>query len=194
MIPFVARSGALAAAVAVLVHLQPASATVVRYLTLEEHLELSELVVRARVGSASTFMGETGLPFTDTELEILEVLAGKRPATEILRVRQLRGEAKGLYRAVPGDAELLPGEEVILFLHGLEGEIAYLTALGQSKYTVERPMGAGDEGGALVIRDLSLSAFYRGGGSPSLSPGFVEAPVDLKLFRETVRELVEAGR
>ncbi len=182
------RLGVLAA-MTILAHAPSAAATVMRYLSLEEHLGLSELVVRAKVGAAKTFVGEGGLPFTDTELEVLEVLKGEMPAGKTLLVRQLRGEARGHYRAVPGDADLEAGEEVILFLHGLEGEVAYLTALGQSKYVVERPVGPPSPGGegALVTRDLSKSVFYHGNRGRKTAPGFAEAPVDLKLFRETLK-------
>jgi len=169
-----------------------ANATVMRYLSLVEHIELSELVVRARIGQARTFVGENGLPFTDTELEVLEVFKGEAPKDGRLFVRQMRGEVDGLYRAVPGDAQFLPSEEVILFLHAEEGGVAYLTALGQSVYRVERPIGTlpgpGDEG-VIVYRDLSDVTFYLDGGSPSLSHGEVEAPIDLRIFRQTVRDL-----
>jgi hypothetical protein len=169
-----------------------ATATVMRYLSLAEHIELSDLVVRARIGQARTFVGENDLPFTDTELEVLEVFKGEVPKDGRLFVRQMKGEVDGLYRAVPGDAQFLPSEEVVLFLRAEEGGVAYLTALGQSKYRVDRPIGTlpgpGDEG-VVVVRDLSDVTFYLGGGTPSLTHGEVEAPVDLRIFRETVRDL-----
>jgi len=185
----------LAAAVAILPG--AAGATVMRYLSLPEHLGLSDLVVRARVGEARTFVGEGGMPFTDTELEVLEVLKGQAPAGGKLVVRQMKGEVDGAYRSVPGDAVLIPGEEVVLFLHGVEGGVAYLTALGQSKYKVERPVGTipgpGDDG-AVVVRDLSNLTFYLEGDRPALTHGDEEAPVDLRIFRETVRELAGEAR
>lgn len=188
--------GGLAVALTILVHTTPASSTVMRYLSLEEHLELSELVVRAKVGASSAFVGEGRLPFTDTTLEVLEVFKGAAPDEGRLRVRQLRGEVGGRFRAVPGDAEFVEGEEVILFLHGLEGGLGYLTALGQSKYEVERPVGPPAPGGegALVVRDLSKGVFHPGGAAARLAPGVPEAPVDLGLFRQALNELREEAR
>jgi|GEM_PF-1641212 len=194
-VPF-SVGGALLAAFLLIVP-AAAGATVMRFLSLPEHVELSELVVRARVGEARAFVGEGGLPFTDTELEVLEVFKGEAPAGGKLVVRQMKGEVDGAHRAVPGDAVLVPGEEVVLFLHGVEDGVAYLTALGQSKYVVERPVGTipgPGENGVVVVRDLTGLTFYHGGDRPSFAHGEEEAPVDLRIFRETIRELAGAAR
>lgn len=172
----------------------PAWGTVARYLPFQEHLDLSDLVVRVKVGPSTAVVGEKGLPFTETTLEVLETLKGEPPAE--VRVRQMRGEAKGVYMAVPGDADLLPGEEAILFLvRGKEGGF-FLTALGQSKYVVERPPLFDPDGGrgGLVFRDLTDLTFYLSGQPPGMSDGIVEAPVDLDLFRKAIRESAGAGK
>ena len=188
------RLGGIAAALAIALCPPIATATVMRHLSLEEHLALSELVVRAKVIDAKSFVGEGGLPFTDTELEVLEVLAGDASTPKTLRVRQLKGMAGETYRAVPGDAELLVGEEVVLFLHGVEEGVAYLTALGQSKYLVDRPVGPPSPagGGPLVIRDLPRGALYAPQGRPA--PSAVEPPVELDVFLDTVRNLARSAR
>lgn len=193
----VSRLTSLAAFVAALLAFGPARATVMRYLSLDEHIALSDLVVRGRIGASHTFVGERNLPFTDTTVEVLEVLHGSAPKGE-LRIRQMRGEIDGVYTAVPGDAVLTPGEEVILFV-GLDQEegVAYLTALGQSKYRVAVPPvapgpGGGDDPTPVVLRDLSDATFYVPGPDPSMTHGIEEAPIPLDLFRSTVRDVAKA--
>ncbi len=172
-----------------------AFATVMRHLSLEEHLALSVLVVRGRVVGATSFVAEGGLPFTDTEVEVLEVIAGTAPAPEKLRVRQIKGMAGGTYRAVPGDAELWPGEEVVLFLHRLDGDVGYLTALGQSKYLVDRPVGPPSPGGGgepTVVRDVPLGELHVPNGQAAVQR--IEPPVALDAFVKTVRNLARNAR
>jgi hypothetical protein len=191
------RLSSLLAVLATLSLSAPAQATVMRYLSLEEHIEFSDVVVRAKVGASRTFVGERNLPFTDTSLEVLEVLQGTLPPGE-LRVRQMRGEVNGIFTSVPGDANLFQDEEVILFLGADESEpgVAYLTALGQSKYKISLPPGAGPGGGGqppvpVVLRDLSDATFYVPGPDASMTHGIEEAPIPLDLFRSTVRDLAQ---
>ncbi|AKU91599.1 hypothetical protein AKJ08_1986 [Vulgatibacter incomptus] len=164
----------------------PAHATVVRYLELKEQVDLSRLVVRARTGkTATTFVGKDGRPRTDRPFEILETYKGDRKAGETVRVRQLLGETGEERLSIPGDAVFVDGEEVVLLLDVDETGTAYLTALGQSMYTVKP-----GEFGPTLERSLGELAFYQGG---QLIPGGAEAPIPLDVFAKLVREYVRQG-
>lgn len=195
MMQLASRLVGIGAVLALAAQASPAAATSMRYLDLEAHMGLSEWVVRAKVGEAHGFV-ENALPFTDTTVEVLETIKGEIAPGARIKVRQLRGEVGGIYRAVHGDAELLPGEEVILFLHGVEGDVAYLTALGQSKYMVDRPFGPPSPGGGgepVVIRDLPMDVFQPAQKGPQ-GVHVSEPAVDLGIFLETLRSFARSSR
>jgi hypothetical protein len=134
-----------------------AHATVVVPLSLADQVDRADLVVRAHVGAAhSAFVPERGSILTWTELEITDVLKGQASSTLVLR--QMGGTADGQTMAVPGDAHLRPGDDVILFLrtdHGGGGSDVFLLALAQSAYFVN---------GQEASRDLSQLTFAVLGG------------------------------
>ena len=185
------RLAGILAVVAALAIGATASATVARYLELEEHVALSDLVIRARVGAnVDTFVGADGKPRTETPFTVQQVLKGEVREGAVVRVRQLRGPtADGGFLAVPGDAVFEAGEDVVLFLVTDPDGTAFLTAMGQSKYVVR----AGP-GGAMVDRDLGGLAFYVGGADARIVPGFADAPVSLPLFSDAVRQAASAAR
>ncbi|HEY0840546.1 MAG TPA: hypothetical protein VGD74_10205, partial [Vulgatibacter sp.] len=70
-----------------------ASATVARFLDLGEHVESSDLVVRARTGAAlPTFLGADGRPRTEVPFTVLQVFKGDVKPGATVKVRQIRGE------------------------------------------------------------------------------------------------------
>ncbi|HWV37789.1 MAG TPA: hypothetical protein VN033_04845 [Vulgatibacter sp.] len=178
--------GTLAAVAAVAIG-ATASATVARFLDLEEHVAASDLVIRARTGEkVETFLGADGRPRTETPFHVLQTFKGEARAGSVVRVRQLGGELPdGGRLVVPGDAAFAPNEEVVLFLVTDPDGTAFLTAMGQSKYSV-RP----GPGGPMVERNLDGIAFYLGGADAKIVPGAAEAPVDLPLFSRAIRDAV----
>lgn len=168
-----------------------ASATVARYLEMDEHVASSDLVIRARTGAKfETFVGADGRPRTETSFTVLQAFKGEARPGSVVRVRQLRGELPdGSFLSVPGDAVFEANEEVVLFLVTDPDGTAYLTAMGQSKYAVQT--GPGDT--PVVVRDLGGTAFYVGGADSKIVPGAAEAPVSLPLFSRAVRDAASAG-
>ncbi len=164
----------------------PAGATVVRFLSMEEHIGLSQLIVRVRAGNASTTTSEKdGRPRTDRRYTIVETYkGGYGPGKEIV-VRQMRGDTAEGMLAIPGDPELREGEEAILFLATDGKGFAYLTALAQSKYNVTR-----DRSGAWVQRNFDGLAFAMGEDGLVVEPGD-EAPVSLELFEKTLATIMQ---
>jgi hypothetical protein len=180
---------ALASALsAVILALAPAAqATVVRYLTLADQLELSQLVVRVKVGESRVFVDEKdGRPRTETQLTVLEVMKGDVATGQNLTIRQMRGSLTGEKIAIAGDPEFREGQQAVLFLTRDEDGIVYLAALGQSFYKVQPNL---DGKGSVVIRDLDGLGFYVGGMQPRVTHGLEEAPIPLRLFETTVREI-----
>ena len=160
-----------------------AGATVARWLDVDAQLALAADVVRAEVLDAKTFPGPDRLPRTETRLRVLEAVKGGLAPGAVVAVRQLRGEGPdGTWIEVPGDARLVPGEEVVVFLRGA-GPHRFLAALGQSKYVVARRPGAG----ALVTRDLGGLSFHLPGATAPVLPAPAEAPVPLDLLLEVLR-------
>ncbi len=179
-----ARSAVALALLAVLAIATTAGATVVRYLSLDEHVATAQLIVRVRAGDASTSLGaKDGRPRTDRVYTVLETYKGNAGPGSELKVRQMRGAMGERTLRIPGDPELREGEEAVLFLVQDASGLSYLAALAQSKYAVVRD---GDD--AFVRRDLEGLAFAVDG--QVLEPAD-EAPVPLALFGETIRALVK---
>lgn len=144
---------AVATTVCALLWLAPstASATVMEYASPAELVELSDVVVRADVVGQHSFVDdEQGRIVTHTTLAVRETYHGE--AGSEVTVEQWGGTVGERTSSVPGDAEFEVGEEVIVFLRrdASRPDALFLTALAQSKYTVDRT----DET-AMVARDLS---------------------------------------
>lgn len=161
-----------------------AEAATVLALTVEELAAGSDRVVRARVVSQQTEVdADRGFVHRLTTLEILEDIRGEGPARVVLR--QLGGEAGGAGLFLSGDADLSPGEEVVLFLSARrEGAtVVHLHGLSLGRFRIERDAG----GPVLAVRSLSGLNLVRPDGAP------VDVPVTLTLdaLRERIRD---AGR
>lgn len=176
---------ALAAALALSFTAQPAEATVARYLTLDEHLELSPLVVRVRVErDQRSFVGEDGLPRKETKLTVLETFKGDRGPGAKLWLRQIGTVDSEEQLIIDGDASFVEGEEAVLFLNPGDGQTVFLTALGQSKFRVDR-----GGGGPILVRDISGLAFFNPSAGSRGLHSVGDAPVSLEIFSQTIRDL-----
>jgi len=114
-----------------------ADATTALLLTRDELVQRSAVVARVTVGKAVSSESSDGAAIvTRTELAVTQLLKGKAGST--LVVEQFGGTFKGKTQVVMGDAKLSPGEDAVVFLRGDGGGTAYLTALGQSVYHVEK--------------------------------------------------------
>ncbi len=112
----------------------PAYAATVLPLTLPDLVEQSDAIVLGRIVGAEVFVGEYARITTRWTVEVEQTLHGE-PAG-VIRFTQWTGELSGVVQHVPGDAVVVDGERVVLFLHG-EGPDSYsLTALSQAKFSV----------------------------------------------------------
>ncbi len=154
MIRFV-RGAALLAALALTVPMaDSAHATTAVYLSEVEHALESDAVILATVGEQRVDRDPaTGRLFTHTAVHLQKSLYGDAPVD--FEVHQMGGRLGDEILRLPGDATLIPGEAVCLFVRQVDG-FWYLTALQQSKYSVIPSLD-----GTLLERDLDEGLFHR---------------------------------
>jgi hypothetical protein len=117
-----------------------AAGAVVIPLSRAELAARSDAVVRARVTSQATLRSPTtGRILTRSRLLVLQAYKG--PARTEIELDQLGGTLNGATLAVPGDARLDRGEEVVVFLRCRPGEPCSLTGLALGKYAVRAGEG-----------------------------------------------------
>lgn len=123
----------------------PAEATVARALSLKQLAARSTHVVVADVGDARSYLGENGNIYTETTLHVRRALKGKPKGTTLV-VRQMGGQVGDRAMMIPGDAELVKGSKIVVFLADREpgSGVVFLTALAQSKFDVIGQTQSGD--------------------------------------------------
>jgi len=170
-----------------------ASTTVMEYTSPTELVALSDVVVRADVVERQSFVDERRERIvTHTTLAIREHYSGD-PSAEIT-VEQWGGTVGERTSRVPGDAEFEVGEEVVVFLRrdDTRPDVLFLTALAQSKYTVDRGTDS-----AIVARDLSdLVVLEADGDRDRLTiDGELHGLAEFEArLRELIEERTESGR
>jgi hypothetical protein len=159
-----------------------AEATIVRPLTVEDMTRRADLVcVGTITGQRSEWNVERTRIYTWTEVRISRTLKGKRAAGETVTVRQLGGVVDGISQSVPGNAKLLPGEEVVLFLDADEAApLHYVIGMAQGKFTLSRGPGS-----ISVRRDVGDLAFA--GAAPLAPAGAPAVPAQLEALEQAVR-------
>ena len=163
-----------------------AEATTMVYADVDRLTEISDLVVHGVITDQRVFIGDFGNISTEWTVHVSETWKGEE--YDVIRFSQFGGEMDGNVLYIPGDARFEIGEEVVLFLHGEGPDQLFLSAMGQSKYEVDRlepeldldnPIGGGgiiqidpttmrevphvlltDPEDALVQRDLTGISFY----------------------------------
>ena len=125
-----------------------ASATVMKYASVERLVEISDIIVHGTVTEQRTYFdSKQKRVVTDTTIQVERSFLGD--ISESITIQQWGGTYKGTTHHIPGDARFVPGEEVVVFLHTGDGVVA-LSALSQSKYSVKNI-----DGKKLVFRNLS---------------------------------------
>lgn len=134
------RTLPMAAAVAVLMAATTASATIVKSLDLEEMAREADVIVHGTVERQSASWNEERTRiYTVTEVRVTEGLKGPHQAGDVIRIRQLGGTVDGITQMIPGNAKLVRGEEVVLFLDRDEKkDLHYVVGMAQGKFRVDR--------------------------------------------------------
>lgn len=157
MIRFV-RGAVLIAALSLGVSMaDSAHATTAVYLSEVEHALESDAVVLATVGEQRVDRDPTtGRLHTHTVIHQQKSLYGAAP--QAFEVHQMGGRLGDEVLIIPGDATLVPGDEVCLFVREMNG-FWYLTAMQQSAYTVVPSLD-----GPQLERELDGGLFLRSKG------------------------------
>ncbi|MBX7097523.1 MAG: hypothetical protein K1X89_07420 [Myxococcaceae bacterium] len=96
----------------------------------------SDAVAVVRVTATRTRWADRRHLVTVAECELVQALKGDPGST--LRVVTPGGELDGVGQRVPGAAELRPGDEVVVFLQRVKGDVFEVTGWSQGVFTVER--------------------------------------------------------
>ena len=155
----------------------PAHATSVIALDPVEQAEQSTAIVEVVVGEAVQVV-DGRHAFTDTQLVVTEVLAGRAPSR--LRLRQMKGvRPDGAKFFVIGDAELTEGERLVAFVVDAGDGLWALTALGQSVWHVA-------DGGAVTRSFDGLEMYVN---SPNGVVPADESPMDFETLEALKAEV-----
>lgn len=129
-----------------------ADATTALFLTRDDLVRMSDVVVRVKVGKAVYGENEEKTAIvTLTDMEVTQFLKGTGDTH--IRVRQFGGKYNGKTQKVVGDGRLVPGEDAVVFLRRGEKGISYLTILSQSVYHVdEKGMARRDFAGLTLMK------------------------------------------
>jgi hypothetical protein len=112
----------------------PARATILQRLTLDEMVQKSTLIVRARVTGLSEVI-RGGDVFTLYKLATLETL---KPGPAVREVAVSGGVAGGVRQVVAGAPTLRAGSEYVLFLWTSRSGLTQLIGMSQGLFSVER--------------------------------------------------------
>ena len=113
-----------------------ADATTALFLSREELVRISDVIVRVKVGKATHGESEDKRALlTNTVLEVTQYLKGT--GSSHLVVQQFGGKYNGKIQKVMGDGRLATGEDAIVFLKRGENGRVYLSVLSQSVYHVD---------------------------------------------------------
>ena len=113
-----------------------ADATTALFLSREDLVRISDIVVRVKVGKAVTGESDDKTKLvTRTDIEVTQFLKGS--GTSHLVVQQIGGTYNGKTQRLLGDAQLAPGEDAIVFLKRGDKGLNYFSVLAQSVYHVD---------------------------------------------------------
>lgn len=158
----------------------PAFASSMVAVDVQEQALDSTAVLLARVGSSDPVL-TPDRGYLDTQLQVVQTLAGKAP--DQLVVRQVGGVHNGRTLHVAGDGRLPAGGLVVVFVRKVGGRW-YLTAMAQSVWHLETP-----EEQATVHRDIEGLGLLERASDGTVTPATVSVPEF-----ETYGELVRAVR
>ena len=135
------------------------SATTLQQLTIDDMIQKSTAIVRARVtGSHSAYRGTE--IYTSFQLQVLETWKSNgRPTTE---VAVPGGVVKDIRQSVPGAPELKPGQEYLLFLWTSRSGLTQVIGLSQGRFDLSEE----SSGGAVAKRPPASELMLDPSGKP----------------------------
>jgi len=137
--------------------LLPVSATTLEQLTLDEMIQKSTAIVRARI-AGSHAAALSGTTYTYFELEVLESWKGQ----SIREVAIPGGVINGIRQSVAGAPQLKPGQEYVLFLWTSRSGLTQVMGLSQGRFHVSEV----SSGGVVAQRPPASELMVDRSGSP----------------------------
>jgi hypothetical protein len=192
-----------------------AHATTMIYQDVSSLASLSSWVVVGTVTGSRVYRGNESRITTEWTVKVDQTLRGREVGE--VRFTQWAGTLDGLTSHIAGDASFFEGERVVLFLRGDAPEKLFLTAMGQSKFSLQggdapqasQPLPSGAAQGMIrlhldglveaqdnesvepfVIRNLSEIAFV--GQSGGQSPLFFVPDAERMTLAELARIVAAA--
>ena len=139
--------------------LLPVHATVLQQLSLDDMIQKSTGIVRAKVaGSYAAFQGQD--IYTHYQLQVLEGLKG--PSAQQIDVVVPGGSARGLRQAVAGAPTLTVGGEYVVFLWTSRSGMTQVIGLSQGLFRVAQDAS----GSTNLIRPAATETMLDKNGNP----------------------------
>lgn len=113
-----------------------AAATTFMQTTLEQRVDIADIIVRGTVTEVWTERDDQGVIWTRAQVVVDHVLKGD-PDIETVIVDQIGGEWAGLHMAMPGASRYSAGEELVVMIDELDSGIMAPVGMFQGKYTVK---------------------------------------------------------
>ena len=176
-------------ALALMLGAVPAFASVVKAETFEQMVQVTPVIVHARVGQVQVVEDkEAGRIWTYAEVEVLESLKGKTAARFI--VRQSGGDTGVKTTYVAGAPRFTPGEEAVLFLEPARDDPSMMLvhALAAGKFGFETRYGQ-----TRVVRHLDGLAFASPGAKSVHKVADIEDDGEPQPFLEKLRQTIAGG-
>jgi hypothetical protein len=167
----------------------PATATIVRALSIEQLTATADVIAEGRVtAQSSSWNDEKTRIYTVTTLAVLTAHKGPVKPGETLQIRQIGGTVDGLTQSIVGNAKLSVGEEMLVFLDRDEDRgLHYVVGMAQGKFSIDRasPTPRLDR----PLQNLStLDA--KGSPVPLVTPGAAPTVQALDGLRARIRDAI----
>jgi hypothetical protein len=148
----------------------PAGATILQQLTLDEMVQKSTSIVRAKVtGSSEVVRG--GNVFTLYKFETLETM---KPGPAVREVAVPGGVAEGMRQVVAGAPALRAGREYVLFLWTSHSGLTQVMGMSQGLFSVERTTVGDLQASRAALGEQMLDAAGRAVRDEALSMSLTE--------------------
>ncbi|MEC7947772.1 MAG: hypothetical protein VX265_09415 [Myxococcota bacterium] len=112
-----------------------AAATTFMKTTLEQRVDMADVIVRGTVTEVWTERDDNGVIWTRAQVEVDRVLKGDADLETVV-VDQLGGEWAGMHMAMPGASRYSVGEDLVVMVQELESGYMAPVGMFQGKYTV----------------------------------------------------------
>jgi hypothetical protein len=160
-----------------------ASATTLEQLTVDQMIQQSTAIVRAKV-TASRSASRNGTIYTYYRLQVTENLKSTTPATSEVAVPG--GIVGNAMQSVAGAPTLTIGSDYVLFLWTSRSGLTQIIGLSQGAFDLKSSAG----GGATLLRSPSSAQMLNSAGQVVTDKA---VSIDMESLRARLHELVDLG-